>query len=89
MKTIILKLIKASLRVGPFDITDQYNNSIATNVSIYSLISGVVYDVDDSVSVVILTSTGICKQSISMEVSTITPTQLSSQVFTEINTACL
>jgi hypothetical protein len=89
MKTIIIKLTKGSNRLGPFDITDQFENVIATDVSIYDLISGVIYEVDDAVSVIKLSSTGFCKVTKMISVSEITQQTLTSIIFEQTKTACL
>ena len=89
MKNIILKLTKASLKTGPFDITDQFDNVIDTNVSIYTLIEGTNYDVNDDVSIITLTSIGSCKMSVSMNISTIGKIELTYTPFVEIKTSCI
>ena len=63
MKTINLKITAASPNSGPFNIKDDRGNVLANDVSLSSLISGVVYEVDDAVSVVTLISTGDCEWS--------------------------
>lgn len=89
-KTIIIKLKKASPRVGPFTITDDRGNVLATGVTLQELIDGVAYTVDDDVKVVTVQSTGKCKvtRNISVE-EIITPTQIVTTTFTVSRNSCL
>ena len=89
MKTILLKLTKGSPKLGPFDITDQFGNVIATNVSIYTLIEGINYEVEDNVDIVTLSSKGNCTISRSMPITTITVSEFNYTKFEEVKTACL
>src|SRR5665647_736146 len=89
MKTILLKLTKGSPKLGPFDITDQFGNVIATNVSIYTLIEGINYEVEDNVDIITLTSKGNCTISRSMPITTITVSEFNYTKFEEVKTACL
>ena len=88
-KIITIKLTKASLNAGPFDITDEYRNIIATDVPIDILIQGISYYVDDTVTMITLTSTGDCKIEKTIKVSSITPIQLVNTPFTPTRTGCL
>ena len=89
-KTIIIKLKKASPRVGPFTITDDRGNVLATGVTLQQLINGVAYSVDDNVKVVTIQSTGKCNttRSISVE-NVVTPTQIVSTTFTISRNSCV
>lgn len=89
-KTIIIKLKKASPRVGPFIITDDRGNVLATGVTLQELIDGVAYSVDDDVKVVTVQSTGKCKvtRNISVE-NIVTPTQIVTTTFTISRNSCL
>ena len=89
-KTIIIKLTKASPRVGPFTITDDRGNVLATGVTLQELIDGVVYTVDDAVNVITIQSTGKCKTSRSFSVNVfISPNQITNSTFTISRNACL
>ena len=59
-KTIYIKLTRVGATSGPFDIYDQSNNPIASDVTRHSLINGVSYVVSDSVSAIRMVSTGMC-----------------------------
>ncbi len=59
-KTISIKLTKISPNIGPFNIYDQLGNVIAEGVEREDLVLGKHYIVDDSVSMVRLSSTGTC-----------------------------
>src|SRR5665647_1038354 len=89
MKTILLKLTKGSPKLGPFDITDQFGNVIATNVSIYTLIEGINYEVEDNVDIVTLSSKGNCTISKSMPVTTVTVSEFNYTPFEEVKTCLL
>lgn len=88
-KTIIVKLTKASTRVGPFTITDEWGIVIATDVSINTLVRGTNYEVNDNVELITLTSTGDCKVAKTMRVTTVSPSQILGVPFISTSTACL
>lgn len=90
-KTIIIKLKKAGKRVTMFSISDDRGNILATDVPKSQLISGMAFSVDDSVKVVVLTSTGIncCGSVWNIPVTTITKPELAAIKFQEVNTASL
>lgn len=88
-KVIIIKLTKASPRTGPFTITDQYGNIIDSGVSVGSLIEGVTYEVDNSVTMITLTSSGRCVVSKTMNVTTISPEDMAETTFTVERKACV
>ena len=60
MKTITIKLSKAGLNVGPFNITTEFGDVIAVDVSKKTLVKGVSYSVEDNVEMLTLESTGKC-----------------------------
>lgn len=88
-KTIIIKLIKASKKAGPFNITDQFGHVIASNVPKSVLINGYTYVVDDNVAIIKLTSVGDCTTSKTRDIKTIDPLQLRKAKYIEALTACL
>jgi hypothetical protein len=88
-KTVIIKLKKAGSRTGPFTISDNYGNVLATNVPKSSLISGVSYSVGDDVSVITLQSTGNCKLTKNLSIGEVTAVDLAAINFVEANTASL
>ena len=90
-KTIVIKIKKAGSRVSTFSISDDRGNVLAIDVSKSTLISGLAVNVEDSVKVVILTSTGIdcCSKSWNIPVTTITIEELAAIKYVEINTASL
>lgn len=63
-KVIFIKLTKVSPTVGPFDVYDTLGNTIATNISKDDLILGKSFLVDDSITQLVLKSTGKCKFSV-------------------------
>ena len=88
-KTITIKLTKASAKAGPFTITDEFENVIATDVSQDVLAQGISYTVEDDVNIVTLTSSGNCAKSVSMPVTTVSPLQMVNNPFKITNLACL
>jgi len=90
MKTINLKITAASPNSGPFNIKDDRGNVLANDVSLSSLISGVVYEVDDAVSVVTLISTGDCEWSKNFSVTEgMTAYEYQNLTFKSLKTGCL
>ena len=89
-KTIIIKLTKASPRVGPFTITDDHGNVLGTGVTLQQLIDGVAYSVDDVVTTVTIQSTGKCKATKSFGVDNpVYINQLQFTTFTVSRNSCL
>jgi hypothetical protein len=87
-KTIIIKLTSSGPSIGPFTISDEFGNVLATNVSKADLISGVSYSVGDNVTMVTLESTGKCKNKKTFPVTVVTPLDLTSDGYKQIRTAC-
>lgn len=93
-KIIIVKLTKAGTRTGPFTISDNYGNVLGENVPKSQLISGITYEVDDNVTVIIIESLGgcigkNCNVKIFLPIGTIDAGQLSLIKFQNKNTASL
>lgn len=89
-KTIVIKLTKASPRVGPFTITDDLGNVLDTGVTLQELIDGVSYTVDNAVNTITIQSTGKCKTSRSFSVANpVYTNQLQFATFTISRNACL
>lgn len=88
-QTITIRLTKASSKVGPFTITDEYGEVIATDVSIDILVQGISYTIADNVTLITLTSTGNCKVSKTMRVVDMYQSELLQTEFVSTSTACL
>ena len=88
-QTVYIKLTKASLRSGPFNISDNLGNVLGTNIPLSVLIEGVSYSVGDDVTVIIIQSLGKCKKTINFPISTVTPNQQVTAKFTPSYSACL
>jgi len=90
-KNIIIRLKKAGNRVNSFSIKDDRGNLLATNVSRHSLIKGVSYSVDDSVLVIVLSSTDpkCCSSTWNIPVSTMTNVELAAIEYKDENTSSL
>ena len=92
-KIITIKLTKAGSRTGPFDIFDNFGNTLGTNVPKSSLISGLTVEVSNNVSVIIIKSVFGCGTNCETEIH-IPITQLSifdiqQLTFIRSNTASL
>lgn len=88
-KTIIIKLTSSGPTAGPFTISDEFGNILATNVSKEDLISGVSYSVGDNVTMVTIESTGKCKNKKTFPVTVVTPLALASTGYKQTSTACI
>jgi hypothetical protein len=91
MKTVIVKLKKAGSKLTTFSVSDDLGNVLSASVSKSQLIDGLAYSVEDSVKVVILTSTGkhCCGKTWNIGVSTITKPALAAIQFESFNTASI
>lgn len=88
-KVIIIKLTKSGPTAGPFTITDEFGNIIATDVTKAQLIEGISYNVSDNVNLVTLESTGKCKIKKTFPVSVTNPVEIASVNYDQVKTACL
>lgn len=88
-KTIIIKLTSSGPTAGPFTISDEFGNILATDVSKDELISGVSYSVGDNVTMVTVESTGKCKNKKTFPVTVVTPVDLTSDGYKQVTTACI
>ena len=88
-KIITIKLVKTGPSSGPYDISDIYGNVIAENVSKQTLIDGVSYSVDDTVTIIIFTSIGKCKSSITVPLETYNIVEYQNVKYTQSITGCL
>jgi hypothetical protein len=88
-KTIIIKLTSSGPTAGPFTITDEFGNIIATGVSKDSLANGVSYNVDDNVTMVTIESTGKCKNKKTFPIGVTNPVEIAASNYKQITTACI
>ena len=88
-KTIIIKLTRAGAIAGPFTITDDLGNVIATDVPKKTLIKGTTFVVDDAVTILYLESTGKCTIKKAFLLESLTFDDISNSTFLQITTACL
>ena len=89
MSVISIKLTQAGKLSGPFNITDNFGNVIATNVPKRTLISGISYDVASGVTFIIIESVGDCKFKKSFSLSTINIVDYYNASFTQTSTGCI
>jgi len=88
-KTIIIKLTSSGPGMGPFTISDEFGNIMATDVSIAQLIDGVTFSVPNNVTMVTLSSTGKCKTKKTFPITVTDPVAIASSQYTQTRTACL
>ena len=89
-QTIIIKLASAGSRVtGPFNISDNLGNVIATNVSLATLIAGIAYIVDSAVTTIVVESLGKCKFKKNLPLTVLDTCQVNAIHFKQKNTASL
>lgn len=89
MKTVFIKLTKAGPTSGPFDIYDQSDVVIDTNVSKKDLVSGLAFTIDDTVVAIKIVSTGDCQYEKIVSVTGITIQQYGTTPYNEVRTGCI
>lgn len=89
MKTITVKLTKASIRTGPFTIKDDWGNIIEENISLDRLIKGIQCSVNDVVNGISLISTGDCSSSKFKTIEQITSSEVMLSTFRYTHTSSL
>jgi len=88
-KIVTIKLTKLGLNVGPFDITDEFGNIIALNVSKETLITGISYIVNDDVFMITLSSLGKCKVVKTVGLAPIYKQEYADTVAVKTTTSCV
>jgi hypothetical protein len=88
-KVITIKLVQTGPTAGPFIISDPYGNVIAENVSRKTLIKGISYVVDASINQIVLTSTGKCTVSVTIQLKPINIIEYQNTIYTQSVTGCL
>ena len=88
-KSIIIKLTRAGANAGPFTITDNFGNVIATDVPKKTLIKGTTFVVDNAVTALTIESTGKCFLIKTFILESFTLTDVTDSTFTQTTTACL
>jgi hypothetical protein len=88
-KAIVIKLTRTGPNAGPFDISTEYGDVIATNVSRRDLINGVSYVVDSDVSYITLESVGKCNVKKTFPLESYSVFEYAESTYTQTRTACL
>jgi hypothetical protein len=88
-KTIIVKLTRAGAISGPFTITDNFGNVIATDVPKKNLVKGTTFIVNDNVTTLTIESTGKCFIRKTFLLDSFTIADVTDSKFTQTTTACL
>jgi hypothetical protein len=88
-KVITIKLIKVGSNSGPFIITTNLGDVVATDVPKKVLVRGVSYVVDVNVKSITLTSTGKCKLTKTFSLESFTQAEYANVKYTQSVTGCL
>lgn len=76
-------------KAGPFTLTDEWGNTIASGVSLETVIGGISYVVDNNVNLITITSEGSCTFQKTFPVGTITDYQYQYTPLITIQTGCV
>lgn len=88
-KIVTIKLTKLGPNVGPFNISDEFGNTIALDVSKETLTLGVSYIVDDNVTMITLSSLGKCKAVKTVSLADIYKQEYADTVAVKSTTSCI
>jgi hypothetical protein len=89
-KAIVIKFETLGNRItGPFDITDNLGNVIATDVAKQTLVTGVEYSVDDAAVSVTLKSKDFCNLSVTTSISYLSVPEIEAITLTYVNSGTL
>jgi hypothetical protein len=88
-KSIIIKLTAAGTRTGPFDIIDQYGETLVTGVTKQQLIAGYSLYVDNGSTMVILKSTGKCHTMIEIPIVDALIEEIATVTYTPYDTGSI
>jgi hypothetical protein len=90
-KTIVIKIKKAGNRLSVFSIKDNYGNVLGTDIPKKRLITGYPVTVEDNVTVIVISSTGIncCSKYWNIPIETLDSHQVAAIQYETLNTASL
>lgn len=88
-KNIFIKLIKASIKSGPFSITTNTGIVLDNNLSRKDIIDGVSFSVENNVISIRIKSLGKCKTERVFTIGTIIPSQIAAASYSPSKKACL
>ena len=88
-KAIVIKLTKTGPTAGPFNISTEYGDIIATDVSKRDLINGVSYVVENNVKYIIIESTGKCGVKKTFPLESYSVSEYAESTYTQVRTGCL
>ena len=88
-KVVIVKLTAAGNRTGPFTILDNLGDVLGVDISKEDLIDGYTVSVSDSVTTIILQSTGKCHTVLELPIGALTQEQFAAVEFVPTNTATI
>lgn len=91
MKNIVVKIKSSGARLTKFSISDNFGNMLISEVSKSDLISGIAVSIDDNVTVLIISSTGVncCNLTWNIPITTTTIYELANTQYKNIRTASL
>jgi hypothetical protein len=87
-KVIVIKIVESGKGIGPFTLSDILGNIIEENISFHDLVIGRSFVVDDSITKIILESTGKCKVKVIQNLRDITQDEYKNTKFQYIYHAC-
>ena len=88
-KVVIIKLTGAGNRTGPFTVLDNLGDVLGIDISKEDLIDGYTVSVSDSVTTIILQSTGKCHTLVELPIGALTQEQIAAIEFVPTNTATI
>jgi hypothetical protein len=88
-KVITIKLTKSGSGTGPFNITDDLGNVVATDVPKRILVRGISYPVDSAATALTIESVGNCKLKKVFRLNSFTTVEYINVTYTQSVTACL
>lgn len=86
-KQVTVKINSAGLDTGPFTVSNDAGETLATGVSKISLFTGLTYTMADAASIVYLTSSGTCTNTTSKNIIQVVPTPTPTATPTSTPTA--
>ena len=88
-KVVIIKLTGAGNRTGPFTVLDNLGDVLGVDISKEDLIDGYTVSVSDSVTTIILQSTGKCHTVLELPIGALTQEEIAAIEFVPTNTATI